>query len=112
MRNLTEVVNNKLLNDIVDETVRQALKLQREADKVREEQKAIQSEGKPYNYSQAVRLEEGVSALSNILWTVFGGMPIDSIQVIQRISRENTSDMLGYDCQDYVGLFMDEFQGR
>jgi hypothetical protein len=111
LRNLTEYATNKLLNEIVDEAVREALQLQRKADKIRREQAVFEVDGKPYNYRDAALLEEGVHGLCEVLWKVFGGLPAYSILAIEKISRENKSDVLGFDSQDYVELFMEAFEG-
>lgn len=112
MRDLIGAITNKMLNEIVDETVREALKLQVKANKEYAKQKSLEESGEPYNYKLKHTLEEGVRGLCEVLWTTFGGCTADSMAVIREIADQNDSDHLGYDCQDYVSLFMEAFAER
>jgi hypothetical protein len=42
-----------------------------------------------------------------VLWKIFGGLPIDSINAIEKIAIENKNPYLGADSQDYVDLFIE-----
>lgn len=112
MKNLTEVTSNKMLKEIVDRTVREAVKLQKRADSEYTKQKDLEEAGKPYNFTKKHTLEEGARALAEVLWTIFGGMPINSINAIRTITRENNSPHVGGDSQDYVTLFLDALQAQ
>ncbi len=112
VRNLIEVINNKALNEIVDQAVREALRLQLQANKERDNQRLLEEEGKPYDYKRCRIIEDGVRGLCQVLWRVFGGYPIDSIEAIRKIAVENKSDYLGLDSRDYVDLFMEALEKR
>ena len=88
MHNMIELATNKVLNDLVDTTIREAIVLKKAAN------------------------DQGVSALCNVLWRLLGGCPADSVDAIHRIVAENKSEILGHDSQDYIKLFMDAFKGR
>lgn len=107
MKNMVEVATNKMLNDVVDTTIRQALMLQRQANDIRAEQTALRAEGKPYNFLKAATFEGGVRSLCLVLWTVFGGMPIESINAIQQLAEEPANKHLAYESRDCIGMFME-----
>ncbi len=112
MKNLTEVATNKVLNEMVDAAVREAVKLQVEANKERAKQKTFEMTGEHYAYTAAHKLEQGVKAVCEVLWKIFGGCTADSIWAINKIVMENNSEILGYDCQDYIQLFICAFENR
>ena len=110
MRDLVGVIQSKAFNEIVAQAVREAIMLQVRADKEYDRQRLLEESGADFNYSMKTGLEEGVRALCQVLWRVFGSCPYQSIQAIKKITRENKSDILGYDSQDYVDLFMTAFE--
>lgn len=110
MKNLIEVVTNKLLNEVVDTAVREAVKLQKKANDEYAKQCELRDNSQPYSFTMKHTLCEGVGAVCDVLWRIFGGYPIDSINAIEKIASANESQTLGYDCQDYVALFVDALE--
>lgn len=109
IKNLIEVTTNKLLNDIVDTAVSEALILQQRADREGNKQEELKKAGQLYDYTMKNTIQQGVHAVCEVLWRIFGGCIADSIAAIEKIAAENKSSTLGYDCQDYVALFMEAF---
>jgi hypothetical protein len=107
MKNLVEVATNKMLNDVVDTTIRQALMLQQGANSIREHQEELLPERRTAPSVRAVALEEGARSLCQVLWRVFGGMPIDSIRAIERLAEEPANKHLAYESRDCIGMFME-----
>jgi Ribonuclease G/E len=112
MKNFMELMANKAMNEIIDTAVREALKLQVKANVEYAKQKELELSGKPFDFTKKHILEEGSHAVCEVLWRTFGGLGIDSINAIEKIARENKSNILGYDCQDYVSLFLEVFEPR
>ena len=110
MTNIIEITTNKLLNEIVEEAVRQAVRQQSNANKEYDKQKELEQTGKPFNFTQKHLMEEGSHACCQILQTIFGGYPYQHFAAIEKIVNENKSDILGYDCQDYVTLFVEAYE--
>ncbi len=110
MRDLVGVIHSKAFHEIVDQAVREAVRLQVHANKEYDRQRLLEESGEDFNYLMKAGLEEGARALCQVLWRVFGGCPADSIEAIRKITRENKSDIPGYDSQDYVDLFMEAFE--
>lgn len=111
MKNMVELATNKVMNEMVEEAIRQAAMLQSKANKEYNKQKALQEAGEKYDFTVKHHMEEGARALCQVLWTLFGGCPMDSISAIEKMVRENESEILGYDCQDYIALFTEAFEG-
>lgn len=110
MKNLVEMAVNKALNDIVDTTIREAVKLQKEANDLRARVAKVEAKKISQVYDKISALGMGVHALCHVLWRLFGGCPADSIDAIRRIVAENDCTYLGGDSRDYVQLFLDAFE--
>ena len=111
MRDLTRIATNKVLNEMVDTAIRQAIMLQIIGNRAGEIQNKLEMDGELYNYSKAAAFREGVAAVCYVLWQLYGGCPADSIVAIERIvaKHHKLSDVLGLDCQDYIRLYLDNF---
>ena len=102
MVNLVEVSINRTLNNVIDRAIREALLL---------ELKATEEKAQHQNFSASNALRKGVRAICAILQKMFGGLPIDSINAIEKIVRDNEGDSyLGCDSRDYVKLFIETLE--
>jgi hypothetical protein len=113
MRNMLELAANLLLNRVLNETVCQALALQRQANEERERQTELElNSGKPADFTRAAAFEEGSVALCQALQTAFGALPIHSIQAVKRIAAESNNPYLGRDSKDYLGIFINALEAE
>lgn len=111
MKNLVELATNKVMNEMVEQAIREAARLQSKANKEYNKQKELQEAGEKYDFTVKHHMEEGARAVCQILWKIFGGYPYQSIRAIEKIAQENASEILGYDCRDYIELFTEAFEG-
>lgn len=112
MINIREILINNGLNGLVEEAIRGAVKLQDKANKEYKKQLDLQAAGEKYDFTLKHSFEEGVSAVCQVLWKVFGGYPYQSIQAIRDIVDDNDHiKCLGYDSSDYIKLFLIVFKG-
>lgn len=93
MENLIQTSTNRILNNMTDRAVREAIKLERQARDAGDRKVAN-------------TLREGVRALARVLWELFGGLPIDNINAIRELVDEHEGETyLGCDSRNYVRLF-------
>jgi hypothetical protein len=105
MKKIIEMVTEKVFHDVITQTICEALILQQRTDLARVEAKTLDELHAACSNTKAYGMEEGVKALCNVLWRVFGGMPMHINQTIQKIVSENTSPYLGHDSKDYISIF-------
>jgi len=90
MHDLTLVATSRVLSQMANTAIREAVKLERVA--------------RESNCPALVR--RGVEALAEVLWQLYGGYPADSIMAIQRIVTDHEGvQYLGCDGRDYIKLF-------
>jgi len=107
-----KIITTKVLHDIMNTAIKEGVRIQRIADIEYAKQNNFEQSGQPYNYREKHLIEQGVSAVCEILWKIYGGCPMDSIQAIRNITRNNPSNTAGYDNQDYVLMFSEAFYNR
>lgn len=113
MKNLVELTTNKLLNEIVDTAVRQALIQQVKCNEEYEKQREPEDAGQPFNFTVSHILREGAHHTCEVLWKIFGGYPYEHHNAIEKIAaRGNNSHHLGYDCRDYVEMYMEALEAK
>jgi len=110
MKDMVELATNKLLNEVTEQAIREALILQRRANEERAAQKKLEDSGEPYNYTRVAILEDGAEACCQVIWKVFGELPIYIISAIRKIAEENNSPYIGRDSQDYIDIFAAAFE--
>ena len=108
---MTQLATDKMLHDMTEAAIREAILLQKAANKERFTQVENEAEGRPYNYAAKDAYEQGVHALCEVLWRFFGGCTMDSINAIRKVVAKSEKDkLLGLDSRDYIKLFMDAFK--
>jgi len=113
MKNLIKPLTNKMLNEIVGKAVKEATALQAQVNQEAAEQDILRKDNQPYSYMKAHDLEKGVHAVCEVLHTIFGGLPIYTIETIRKVTLENNQNgLIGYDGQDYVEMFTNAFEAR
>jgi len=101
---------NTKLTKLVEMAIRQALILQRKANAEYAKQKALEDNGELFDFTDTNLLEEGARACCEVLWKVYGDIPMRSISAICKIADNNQSSCLGLDNQDYLALFGEAFR--
>lgn len=112
MKNLVELSTNKLLNEIVDTAVRQALIQQIKCNEEYEKQKKLEQAGQPFNFTVSHILREGAHHTCEVLWKVFGGYPYEHHNAIEKIAAGDKGPYIGYDCRNYVEMYMEALEGK
>ena len=107
MRDMISAVTNKMLNEMVETAIRQAVQLQVKANKEDAKQRELRDSNKPYDFRMKHQMLEGSHAVCEVLWRVYGGYPYQMHKAIEILVDENKSKSLGLDCQDYIALFED-----
>lgn len=103
MTNLIEVTTNKILNEMVDQAIREAIHLQRKADTEHKNQCERREAGQEFNFALYHAYVEGARGLGQALQKLFGGYPAHIHRAIEKLSKENHDICCSV---DFVNIFI------